>query len=159
MIAGKAEDFRKRFSFVNLADTSALSNAISKAEFVIEAREGCMMQAACHCCRCDWNILEFLVKSKAVSEDFDTKQSCFAALQVLCMYAQSATTCTETTESRLRDCKAAGLSEESILASNTSSISITKLAAKVPRLAQAQASQARLACRFSASPCLSCTEA
>ncbi|CAE7250018.1 hbdA [Symbiodinium natans] len=81
MSESEAEDFRKRFSFVNLADTSALSNAISKAEFVIEA----------------------------VSEDFDTKQSCFAALQ------------------------AAGLSEESILASNTSSISITKLAAKVPR--------------------------
>jgi len=51
--------------------------------------------------------LDFIVE--AVSESLDTKQACFDALL------------------------AAGMSDETILASNTSSISITKLAAKVPR--------------------------
>ncbi|CAE7211630.1 hbdA [Symbiodinium sp. CCMP2592] len=81
MSDSEAESFRKRFSFVDLSDTSKMSEAVPRMDFLIEA----------------------------VSEDFETKQSCFSVLQ------------------------AAGLPERSVLASNTSSISITKLAAKVPR--------------------------
>ena len=62
---------------------------------------------------------------EAVSEDFETKQSCFSVLQVLWLSRDEAC-CFETGE-------AAGLQERSVLASNTSSISITKLAAKVTR--------------------------
>ena len=62
---------------------------------------------------------------RGVSEDFETKQSCFSVLQVLWLSRDEAC-CFETGE-------AAGLQERSVLASNTSSISISKLAAKVPR--------------------------
>ena len=52
---------------------------------------------------------KYFDSGEAVSEDLKVKQSCYDALQ------------------------AAGLPDDSVLATNTSSISITKLAAKVSR--------------------------
>ena len=131
-VVSEAERFRKRISFVDLSDTSKMSEAVPRMDFLIEASG--VSCAAVHLPLLVPPVSIFLGKSgiglrvfEAVSEDFETKQSCFSVLQALLLSREEATaSCFETRE-------AAGLPERSVLASNTSSISITKLAAKVPR--------------------------
>ena len=120
----EAESFHKRFSFVDLADASKMSEAVPRMDFLIEARRS-LSRAVASLCIIILGKKRHRASSEAVSEDFETKQSCFSVLQVLWLSRDEAC-CFETGE-------AAGLQERSVLASNTSSISISKLAAKVPR--------------------------